>query len=124
MKCYLTWLAVALLGSVAICAAEPENTSNAASTTETPQAEYANSLIERIERRWVYPKRSRGKTCRILVTQADDGEVRDARILSCDSDELADSVYAAVFRSSPLPRPADPAIFNPRLELTFVVPRD
>ncbi len=124
MKCYLTSLVVALLGPEVLFAAEPENTPYAAAITQSPQAEYASSLIKSIERGWIYPKRSRGKTCRILVTQAANGEVQAVRILSCDSEKLADSVHAALFRASPLPLPPDPAVFNSKLELTFVVPRN
>jgi hypothetical protein len=56
------------------------------------------------------------------VTQAESGEVLSAKVAECDSRQLAESVYSAVFRASPLPPPADKAAFNPVLELTFVVP--
>jgi len=123
MKRNLVSLVATFMFPITLMAVGIEDSSAVGTAAPTPEADYAYLLMKRIEQNWIFPKRSGGQTCRVRVTQATDGEVTNAQILDCQSKKLANSVYAAVYRASPLPLPADPATFNATLELTFVVPK-
>jgi colicin import membrane protein len=56
----------------------------------------------------------------VHVTQVPGGAVTDARVGECNGDEaVRESIVRAVFRASPLPAPADPALFERRLTMVF-----
>ena len=87
-----------------------------------PALSYVQELVRAIERHSIYPKGSGGQTCLVLVSQSKAGEILSIQTKACASRKLKRAVEAAVMKASPLPLPADPALFNPRLELNFVVP--
>jgi len=59
--------------------------------------------------------------CRVRMQLLPDGTVTNARIeKSCGSPQLDRSVEDAVYRASPLPKPADPSVFDRDLTIRFV----
>lgn len=58
--------------------------------------------------------------CSVRVRQARNGEVLGVTFLSCNGDEaVTRSIEAAVFRSSPLPEPPTPNLFDPNILLNL-----
>ncbi len=59
--------------------------------------------------------------CEVHVTQLPSGEVLDAKIASCttNDEDFRSSVVNAIFKASPLPKPADMAVFQREIEFTF-----
>jgi colicin import membrane protein len=74
-----------------------------------------------VERAWVRPPSARvGLACEVRVTQVPGGTVTGVRIGQCNGDEaVRQSIEAAVHRASPLPQPADPALFERELIFNF-----
>jgi colicin import membrane protein len=61
-----------------------------------------------------------GISCTVLVKQIPGGEVVEARVTSCNGDAaVVRSIEAAVLRASPLPLPANPALFERNLQFEF-----
>ncbi len=83
------------------------------------QERYVLSIHNHIYRNWSPPVSAQsGSECEVLVRQVPGGEVVGVEILSCDGDEaLRRSVETAVLRSSPLPPPPDPSVFERNLRL-------
>lgn len=86
---------------------------------------YINLIVQRIERNWNRPPSARpGLDCRIKVAQAPGGTVLSAQVTECNGDAaVKQSIEAAVMRSSPLPPPSNPRLFERNLLLVFK-PRD
>jgi colicin import membrane protein len=60
----------------------------------------------------------------VLVTQIPGGDVVNVRVTECNGDAaVVRSIEAAVMRSSPLPGPPNPALFERNLRFEFR-PRD
>jgi colicin import membrane protein len=76
----------------------------------------------RIQRNWIRPASARpGLRCTVNVQQIPGGEVVGASIASCNGDDaVRQSIVSAVLRSSPLPAPPDPALFERNLVIEFV----
>jgi colicin import membrane protein len=89
----------------------------------SPAADLWRAQIRaRIERAWSRPPSARaGAQCEVSVTQVRGGTVTSVRVTNCTGGDEAmrESVERAVYNASPLPEPPDPAMFEPRLELTF-----
>jgi colicin import membrane protein len=75
---------------------------------------YRASLVNRITQAWLKPPSARlGIDCRVEVTQIPGGEVISARVMQCNGDAaVRQSIENAVYRASPLPDPADMALFQ------------
>lgn len=84
-------------------------------------AEYVALIRQRVERSWIRPPSARaGLECEVLVRQIPDGTVVDVRVERCNADDaVRRSIVAAVQKASPLPRPANPALFERNLRFTF-----
>lgn len=84
-------------------------------------AQWAAAIQGRVQRAWIRPPSARpGLDCRVAVTQVPGGAVVRVEVKQCNGDEaVRQSIEAAVMRASPLPSPADPAIFERELELRF-----
>ena len=84
-------------------------------------AQYIGLIAGRVERNWVQPASARpGVECEVHVTQIPGGEVVNVRIGRCNGDAVVvRSIEQAVFRSSPLPPPPDPSLFDRNLRFTF-----
>ncbi|MGI9344473.1 MAG: cell envelope integrity protein TolA, partial [Gammaproteobacteria bacterium] len=85
------------------------------------QAQYIALIRSQVERNWVRPAgATAGIECVVHVTQAPGGYVRSARVGKCNGDQAVErSIVAAVEKSSPLPTPADPRLFERNLRFTF-----
>ena len=58
--------------------------------------------------------------CTVLVTQVAGGTVTNVQVPSCNGDDaVVQSIVTAVYRSSPLPAPPDPSLFDRNLKFIF-----
>jgi colicin import membrane protein len=79
-------------------------------------------LIEiKIHNNWTPPPSTPDNlSCIVEVTQVPGGTVTNAQVPSCNGDDaVVQSIITAVYRSSPLPPPPDPSLFDQSLKLTF-----
>lgn len=86
------------------------------------KSQYVGLIQERVERNWIRPPSARaGLKCTVNVAQVPGGEVVSVRLGACNGDEaVKQSIVNAVFKSSPLPPPPDPTLFERNLVLEFV----
>jgi len=84
-------------------------------------AEYVALIAQKVERNWVRPPSAKaGLECELSVTQIPGGQVTDVRIGNCPADDaVRRSIEAAVLRASPLPMPANQALFDRNLRFVF-----
>ena len=75
---------------------------------------YMTQIRQKIERNWNAPASAGADLdCSVRVRQIPGGEVIGVTILTCNGDEaVRRSVEAAIHRSSPLPEPSDPSLFD------------
>lgn len=99
--------------------AEEEGRDAAANSGQLNQ--YVAMLQQRFVRNWNRPPSARpGIQCKVTVTQAPGGTVLSAQVGECNGDAaVKQSIEAAVLRSSPLPAPPDPRLFERTLILWF-----
>ncbi len=83
---------------------------------------YALTVRHAIQASLVFPPGLDGTSCRVAIEQGDDGVVTSIERLACDDTVLAAAVERAIRRASPLPRPDDPRVSEPRIVLTLTVP--
>lgn len=85
------------------------------------QAQYLAWIRNSVERNWARPVGAKaGIECVVHVTQRPGGYVVSARIGRCNGDaSVQRSIIAAVEKSSPLPQPPDPSLFDRNLRFTF-----
>jgi len=83
--------------------------------------QYISQLQNRIQRAWIRPPSATvGLDCLVQVTQVPGGEVTSAQVTQCNGDSAArQSIENAVYRASPLPSPADPALFMKNFSFHF-----
>lgn len=83
---------------------------------------YMALIQQKVERNWIRPPGStQGLSCSLLVRLMPGGGVQRATLVSSSGEELFDrSVVNAVYKASPLPLPADTALFDRFRELEFV----
>lgn len=83
--------------------------------------QYAEVIRQKVERNWIRPASARqGLHCVVLVKQIPGGEVVEVRVVECNGDAaVVRSIEAAVFRSSPLPPPPNPSLFDRSLRFEF-----
>ncbi len=86
-------------------------------------AVYMTQIRQKIERNWNAPaSASADLECSVRVRQIPGGEVVGVTILTCNGDEaVRRSVEAAVHRSSPLPEPSDPSLFDRNILLNLSI---
>ena len=97
-------------------------TSNTEAAAESGAlAVYMAQIRQKIERNWSAPASANAELeCSVRVRQIPGGEVIGVTILSCNGDEaVRRSVEAAVHRSSPLPEPSDPSLFDRNILLNL-----
>jgi colicin import membrane protein len=82
---------------------------------------YIPQIQNKIQRNWLRPAGSAaGLSCLIRVKLIPGGEVVDAKVVRSSGDPLFDrSVETAVLKASPLPMPADAAMFKYFREIDF-----
>ncbi|MFW2404448.1 MAG: cell envelope integrity protein TolA [Gammaproteobacteria bacterium] len=85
------------------------------------QAQYLALIRDRVERNWVRPASAiPGIECVVHVNQIPGGDVVNVRVGLCNGDaSVVRSIIAAVEKSSPLPGPSDPTLFDRNLRFTF-----
>jgi colicin import membrane protein len=83
--------------------------------------QYIAMIEQRIVRNWNRPPSARaGLECEVRVAQAPGGTVLSVQLGRCNGDAaVKQSIEAAVMRSSPLPPPPDPRLFERNLVLVF-----
>jgi len=89
-------------------------------------AAYQFAIAQKIRRSWAVPASAGPETrCTVRVTQLPGGEVVGVNIVSCNGDEaVVRSVEAAIRRSSPLPQPSNPDLFDRNLTLNLTLERE
>lgn len=94
----------------------------AAVRSSAAAAQYVAQIASRIERAWNRPPGATpGTQCEVRVTQVPGGVVTNVQVVRCNRDEtVRQSIEDAVYRASPLPQPADPALFERNLIINFV----
>lgn len=82
---------------------------------------YLALIQQKVERNWVPPATAQsGLECEVAVVQLPNGDVVDARTVSCNGDAAVQrSIENAVRRSSPLPLPDNRALFERNLRFIF-----
>ena len=82
---------------------------------------YLALIQQKVERNWVPPATvQEGLECEVAVVQLPNGDVVDARTVSCNGDAAVQrSIENAVRRSSPLPLPDNRALFERNLRFIF-----
>ncbi len=82
---------------------------------------YMFAIQQKVERNWVRPANAEvGLECIVNVRQLPGGEVVDVSIGRCNGDQtIKRSIESAVYKSSPLPAPRDPSVFDRSLTLVF-----
>ena len=82
---------------------------------------WTQSIRGKVERAWLRPPSvSAALDCVVRVTQVPGGEVVSVQIQTCNGDASArESIEAAVYRASPLPQPADKALFERIIDFRF-----
>ncbi|HVY22272.1 MAG TPA: cell envelope integrity protein TolA [Steroidobacteraceae bacterium] len=85
------------------------------------QNQYAALIRQRVERNWIKPPSAQsGIKCEVQVTQAMGGMVLSVSFGKCNGDAaVRQSIENAVMRSSPLPPPSDPRLFDRHLSFIF-----
>jgi len=98
---------------------EAESTRINAMTADA-KAAYVFAVRQRVMTRWVMPPTAIGTECIAHIKQVPGGEVVSVRIGRCNGDSaVRQSIEAAIHRSSPLPVPADPSVFERDLQIEF-----
>ena len=97
-----------------------------AARNSAEMAAYQYAIAQKIRRNWAVPASAGPETrCSVRVTQLPGGEVVGVNIISCNGDEVVRrSVEAAIRRSSPLPEPSDPDLFDRNLTLNLTLERE
>jgi len=85
--------------------------------------EYIAAIRSRVTRNWARPTGvQQGWECEVTVTQMPGGQVLRVDVGRCQGDDLfRESVIRAVERSSPLPDPPLPEVFEREIQFTFRV---
>ena len=83
--------------------------------------EYIGRIQAKVRGNWILPQDLHGNPEAIfLVTQLPTGDVLDIKLLKSSGNPAYDTaVERAILKSSALPLPSDPALFNRELKLTF-----
>ncbi|MGI9235261.1 MAG: cell envelope integrity protein TolA, partial [Woeseiaceae bacterium] len=84
-------------------------------------AVYMEQIRQKIYRNWSVPASAREDLdCAVRVRQAPGGDVIGVTILTCNGDDaVRRSIDAAIKRSSPLPEPSDPNLFDRNILLNL-----
>lgn len=84
-------------------------------------AEWAHALVGHVQANYRKPPSAPDDfACQVRMQLLPDGTVTNAKIVrSCGSMLLDQAVEDAVWRSSPMPKPADPSVFDRDLTINF-----
>lgn len=83
--------------------------------------QYIAVIRQRVERNWVKPASAvPGIDCEVFVTQLPSRDIVNVRVGDCNGDDaVRRSIESAVLKSSPLPPPPDPSLFERNLRFNF-----
>ena len=83
---------------------------------------YLQSLRSKLVSNWRVPTQFRSVTCTVIIAQNFRGEVLDAGVEDCSSQDarLVKSIEDATCRSSPLPMPENRACFERKVSVRLV----
>ncbi len=83
--------------------------------------QYMGLIQQKVHNNWIAPPSAPDNlSCTVLVTQVPGGTVTNVQIPTCNGDDaVVQSIMTAVYRSSPLPQPPDPSLFDRSLKFTF-----
>ena len=97
-----------------------------AARNSAEMAAYQFAIAQRIRRNWAVPASAGPETkCSVRVTQLPNGDVVGVNIISCNGDDVVRrSVEAAILKSSPLPQPENPDLFDRNLTLNLTLERE
>lgn len=84
---------------------------------------YKTLIVQAISQQWIVPDNlTKGLEAKLLVTLAPGGMVVDVKIVKSSGDPVLDrSAQTAVYKASPLPVPADSALFNKFRTINLIV---
>ena len=83
--------------------------------------EYISLIVNRMERHWILPRSAKADLeCEVQLTLTPSGDIVDTRVVRCNgSDAVIRSIETAVSRSSPLPPPPVPSLYERSLNIVF-----
>jgi colicin import membrane protein len=83
--------------------------------------QYVALITQKVHNNWISPASTPDNlNCTVLVTQVPGGDVTNVQLSDCNGDDaVQQSIMTAVYRSSPLPPPPDPSLFDRSLRFTF-----
>ncbi|HEV7164878.1 MAG: cell envelope integrity protein TolA [Gammaproteobacteria bacterium] len=85
------------------------------------QQRYVALITQKVHNNWSPPPSTPDNlNCTVQVTQVRGGTVTNVQVPTCNGDDaVVQSIITAVYRSSPLPEPPDPSLFDRSLSITF-----
>lgn len=105
----------------ALAALHAREAAEAAARRASALAAWVAAIREQVENAWIRPPGTDSTLhCSLSVVLAVGGSVLNARVGHCNGGaSVRQSILAAVYRASPLPMPADPAVFSSHLTFVF-----
>ncbi len=85
------------------------------------QQRYVALIKQKVQNNWNPPPTTPDNlSCKVSVTQVPGGTITNVQVPTCNGDDaVVQSIITAVYRSSPLPAPPDPSLFDRSLNFTF-----
>ncbi len=101
--------------------AEREALARAASARDAMLADWAVDLVRHVKQYYKTPPGTpENASCKVNLQLLPDGTVKNVKtVTSCGSAVIDRALENAVYRSSPVPLPADPSVFDPDLTINF-----
>ena len=109
MTCFsIRWLSLAPLA-------------RAASEREAKLADWAIDLVRHVKQYYTAPPGTpENASCKVKLQLLPNGTVKNVKtVTSCGRAEIDRALENAVYRSSPVPLPADASVFDPDLTINF-----
>ncbi|MGE5626060.1 MAG: cell envelope integrity protein TolA [Bacillota bacterium] len=78
-------------------------------------------IAQKVHNNWMQPPNTpTDLSCKVHITQVPGGSVTNVQVPTCNGDDaVVQSIMTAVYRSSPLPQPPDPSLFDRNITFTF-----
>ncbi|MGH8272665.1 MAG: cell envelope integrity protein TolA [Gammaproteobacteria bacterium] len=86
------------------------------------QGAWIDAITATVQRNWNKPASTPpGLDCTVKITLLPSGEVTNATMLQCNGNGVVEqSIITAIYKSSPLPTPSDPAAFENVIKFEFI----
>lgn len=86
------------------------------------QGAWIDAISAKVTRNWNKPSSTPpGLDCVVRITLLPSGKVTDATMLQCNGNSVVEqSIKNAIYKSSPLPTPSDPAAFQRKIKFEFI----